>query len=156
MQTPSRLLSMLLVSAALVSSCNSAPSAEQIAATATPAAQPATAGTAPAAPADTTLSAQLQTPKVGDVYVVQFQPRNTTEQRYYFYQVFAVRPNEVDLHPARQEAKDAQADTSTPRFFTDDASNVMTYTRAEARELLQEQPGDVLHTRLIAVRRSSK
>jgi hypothetical protein len=155
MQILPRLLPVLLFGAALVGGCNSAPSAEQ-AATATPEAQPAAAESTPAAPADTMLSAQLQNPKVGDVYVVQFQPRNTTEQRYYFYQVFAVRPNEVDLHPARQESKDPQANTSEPRFFTDDANNVMTYTRAEARELLQEQPGDVLHTRLIAVRRSSE
>ncbi|TGD82825.1 hypothetical protein [Hymenobacter wooponensis] len=152
MQIIPRLLPVLLAGATLVSSCNSTPSSEQAAATTPPEAPPAATNTA-AASADTTLSAQLQNPKVGDVYVVQFQPRNTTEQRYYFYQVFAVRPNEVDLHPAKQEAKDPQADTSTPGFFSNDASNMMTYTRAEARELLQEQPGDVLHTRLIAVRR---
>ncbi|TGE08063.1 hypothetical protein [Hymenobacter fodinae] len=147
-----RFLPLLLAGAALVGGCNSAPSAEQPTAT-TPEAQPTAAPTAAAASADTTLSAQLQNPKVGDVYVVQFQPRNTTERRYYFYQVFAVRPDEVDLYPARQESTDPQADTSAPQFFATTASNVMTYTRAEARELLQEQPGDVLHTRLIAVRR---
>ncbi|QJX47676.1 hypothetical protein HMJ29_12275 [Hymenobacter taeanensis] len=152
MQILSRLLPMLLAGVALSSGCNSAPSSEQSAAA--PAASPVATQPASAAPTDTTsISAQLQNPRVGDVYVVQFQPRNTTEQRYYFYQVFAVRPNEVDLYPARQEAKDPQADTSAPRFFANEASNAMTYTRAEARELLQEQPGDVLHSRLVAVRR---
>ncbi|SNR71753.1 MULTISPECIES: hypothetical protein [Hymenobacter] len=95
------------------------------------------------------LEEQLQNPRVGDVYVVQFQPVNTQLQRYYFYQVAAVRPDAVDLHPARQEATDAQASTAAPNFFSD---NTLTYTRAEALELLQEQPGDVQHTRLVQVR----
>lgn len=141
------MLSPLLLSAALLSACNSASSSEQAATAAAPRVQSTSAR--PVA-GDTALAAQLQNPQVGDVYVVQFQPRNTTEQRYFFYQVFAVRPNEVDIHPAKKEVSDSQADSSAPAFYSADK---MTYTRAEALELLQEQPGDVLHTRLIAVRR---
>jgi hypothetical protein len=152
MQPSLRLFSPLLFGL-LVSACNPNPPKEQAAAEAPATTQPTAPAVAAVSVTDTTLASQLQNPKVGDVYVVQFQPRNSTEQRYYFYRVFAVRPNEVDLHPARQDVKDPQADTSAPQFFADDAKNMMTYTRAEAQELLQEQPGDVLHTRLIAVRR---
>ncbi|SNC67267.1 hypothetical protein SAMN06265337_1893 [Hymenobacter gelipurpurascens] len=143
-----RLLSPLLLSAALLSACNSKPSSEQTATVASPEVQPAPAR--PVVATDAALTAQLQNPQVGDVYVVQFQPRNTTEQRYYFYQVFAVRPNEIDLHPAKKEVAGPQADSNAPDFYSTDK---MTYTRAEALELLQEQPGDVLHSRLIAVQR---
>lgn len=96
------------------------------------------------------LKEQLQEPKVGDVYVVRFQPGGGAAKRYYFYQVAAVRPTEVDIHPARQEAAQPDADLSAPNFF---AENTLTYTRAEALELLQEQPGDVQHTQLVQVRR---
>ncbi|MBX0292004.1 hypothetical protein K3G63_16250 [Hymenobacter sp. HSC-4F20] len=142
--TPCFLGGLLLASACTVACNRSQPEqpATQMPAATKPAAAVATAETP---------EMRLRAPRVGDVYVVQFQPRGTQQQRYYFYQVHAVRPDAVDLHPARQEATTPQAAISAPGFF---AENSMTYTRAEALELLQEQPGDVQHTRLIAVRRN--
>ncbi|GAB3227551.1 hypothetical protein GCM10027346_11040 [Hymenobacter seoulensis] len=115
----------LLFSATLVSSCNHAPTTAD-------------------------LRQQVQNPKVGDVYVVRFQPQGKPEHRYYFYRVAAVRPADIDLHPARQDAADSLADVSVPNFF---AEKPLIYTRPEALELLYEQPGDVQHSRLVAVRR---
>lgn len=91
----------------------------------------------------------MQNPQQGDVYVVQFQPQGGTETRYFFYQLYRVTPDSVYLHPARTDA--ATADAALPDMFAQDKS--LPYTRAEARELLQEQPGDVLHSRLVEVRR---
>ncbi|MBT9395296.1 hypothetical protein KLP40_19170 [Hymenobacter sp. NST-14] len=102
------------------------------------------------APPDSALMQQVQEPRLNDVYVVAYQPAGSPEQRFFFYRVSAVRPESVDLLPARQESTDPAADVSAAGFFTDKA---LTYTRAEALELLQEQSGDVQHTRLIRVRR---
>lgn len=97
-----------------------------------------------------TLEARLQNPRIGDVYVIQFVPYGKEERRYYFYQVYAVQPDAVRLHPARQDAAEAQADLSAPGFFSD---KTMVYTRAEALELLQVQPGDAQQSQLVQVRR---
>ncbi|RPD45447.1 hypothetical protein DNI29_18885 [Hymenobacter sediminis] len=95
------------------------------------------------------LEEKVQNPQKGDVYVVQFQPQGTTTARYFFYELYRVTPDSVYLHPARTDA--ATADAAAPDMFAQDKS--LPYTRAETRELLQEQPGDVLHSRLIEVRR---
>ncbi|RSK36156.1 hypothetical protein [Hymenobacter metallilatus] len=92
----------------------------------------------------------VQQPQVGDVYVVQFQPAGRPEPRFFLYQVKNVRPDAVDLVAARQESAEAEVDTSQPGFFSD---KVLTYTRAEALELLQEQPNDSQHTKLVEVKR---
>ncbi len=95
------------------------------------------------------LEEQVQNPQQGDVYVVQFQPQGGAETRYFFYQIHRVTPDSVYLHPARTDA--ATPDAVAPNLFAQEKS--LPYTRAEARELLQEQPGDVQHSRLIEVRR---
>ncbi|MCA8829117.1 hypothetical protein [Hymenobacter pini] len=92
----------------------------------------------------------VQQPKVGDVYVVQFQPAGSAEPHYFLYQVKAVRPEAVELVAAQQESLKADVDASQPGFFSD---KVLTYTRAEALALLQEQPGDIQHSKLVAVKR---
>lgn len=110
---------------------------------------PPAAAPPPIAP-DTALTRRLRQPRSGDVYVVEYYPAGGSERRYFFYQVQVVQPESVQLLPARQEATDAAADVSAAGFFT---NKPMTYTRAEALELTQEQPGDVQHTRLVQVRR---
>ena len=55
------------------------------------------------------------------------------------------------LHPARKEASTADADLSQPDFQASDKTII--YTRAELAELQQQQPGDVLKTQLVGVRR---
>ena len=102
------------------------------------------------APPDSALTQKIQEPHLNDVYVVVYQPAGGAEQRYFFYRVSAVKPQSVDLLPARQESTDPEADVSAAGFFTD---KPLTYTRAEALELIQEQPGDVQHTRLLRIRR---
>ncbi|SET72510.1 hypothetical protein [Hymenobacter actinosclerus] len=152
-------LGLLLTAAA----CQSQPTAPAAATTspiapAAPvpaAAIPATAAATPsrgllAAPPDTSLVRRIQHPQLNDVYVVAYQPGGGTAERYFFYRVSKAGPATVDLLPARQESTDPAADVSAAGFFTDKA---LTYTRAEALELVQEQPGDVQHTRLVAVRR---
>lgn len=95
------------------------------------------------------LEEKVQNPQQGDVYVVRFQPQGDTTTRYFFYQLYRLTPDSVYLHPARTDA--ATSDAALPNMFAQEKS--LPYTRAETRELLQEQPGDALHTRLIEVRR---
>ncbi|NVO30470.1 hypothetical protein [Hymenobacter lapidiphilus] len=144
-------LALLLGSAA----CQSQPAntADVVAAPAiTPAAAPASAAAVGllTAPPDTTLARRIQRPQLNDVYVVAYQPAGGTGERYFFYRVSRTTPTTVDLLPARQESSDPAANVGAAGFFTDKA---LTYTRAEALELLQEQPGDVQHTRLVQIRR---
>ena len=144
-------LGLLLTAAA----CQSQP--------ATPAATPAATAPAPAAPTtsvpplgllsappDTALVHRIERPQLNDVYVVAYQPAGSYGERYFFYRVSRTTPTTVDLLPARQESSDPAADVSAAGFFSDKA---LTYTRAEALELVQEQPGDVQHTRLVQIRR---
>ncbi|MFD2786039.1 hypothetical protein [Hymenobacter rubripertinctus] len=127
------------------------PSAAPVAANAAPAVATDTPDSAPLpAPPDSALTQKVQEPRLNDVYVVTYQPAGGNEQRYFFYRVSAIKPKSVDLLPARQESTDPRADVSAAGFFTD---KPLTYTRAEALELMQEQPGDVQHTRLIGIRR---
>ena len=93
----------------------------------------------------------VQQPQVGDVYVVQFQPPGSPQPQFYVYRVQAVRPDAVDLAAARQPV--AELPTAPPAAATFSTTTTETYTRAEARELLHEQPGDVNHARLIEVLR---
>ncbi len=102
---------------------------------------------------DTALVQKIRNPRLGDVYVVAYQPAGGSEERYFFYRVSKAGPKSVDLLPARQESTDPQADVSATGFFTDKA---LTYTRAEALELMQEQPGDVQHTPLTRIRRGGE
>ncbi|UOQ76284.1 hypothetical protein MUN84_17160 [Hymenobacter sp. 5516J-16] len=108
MSVPSYLLRSLLLVTVWNTACNR--SHPEQPATQTPAATDAATAVATAE----TPEMRLRTPQVGDVYVVQFQPRDTQQQRYYFYQVYAVHPEAVDLHPARQEAINPEADVSAP------------------------------------------
>ncbi|GAA3944821.1 hypothetical protein [Hymenobacter algoricola] len=114
------------------------------------------AAAVPAAPAPDSAAAQLRAqvadPKVGDVYVVQFQPPGTAQKRYFFYHLFRATPDSAYLHPARKDAADANADLTQPDFQA--SANTMVYTRAELAELLREQPGDVNKARLVQVRRA--
>ncbi|NVO85669.1 hypothetical protein [Hymenobacter terrestris] len=144
-------LALLLGSAACQSQPTTPPDDAAAPAT-TPAAAPATAASVGllAAPPDTTLARRIQRPQLNDVYVVAYQPGGGTGERYFFYRVSRTTPTTVDLLPARQESSDPAADVSAAGFFTDKA---LTYTRAEALELMQEQPGDVQHTRLVQIRR---
>ncbi|GAA4018047.1 hypothetical protein GCM10022408_34680 [Hymenobacter fastidiosus] len=96
------------------------------------------------------LRAQVAKPRVGDVYVVQFQPGGAAARRYFFYHVFRATPDSAYLHPAGKDAATAAADLTRPEFQP--SANVMVYTLAELLELLQEQPGDVNKARLIQVR----
>ncbi|RFP65180.1 hypothetical protein D0N36_09950 [Hymenobacter lapidiphilus] len=144
-------LGLLLGSAA----CQSQPAVPADASAApatTPATAPASAASVGllAAPPDTTLARRIQRPQLNDVYVVAYQPAGGSGERYFFYRVSRTTPTTVDLLPARQESSDPAANVSAAGFFTDKA---LTYTRAEALELLQEQPGDVQHTRLVQIRR---
>ncbi|OWP63249.1 hypothetical protein CDA63_10370 [Hymenobacter amundsenii] len=111
------------------------------------------ASASPLTAPDTALVQKIRSPRRGDVYVVAYQPAGSLEERYFFYRVSKAGPKSVDLLPARQESTDPQADVSAAGFFTDKA---LTYTRAEALELMQEQPGDVQHTHLIRIRRESE
>ena len=61
-----------------------------------------------------------------------------------------MRPDAVDLAVGRQESTNPQTDAQTAGFFT---AKTLTYTRAEAQELLQEQPGDPQHAKLVEVLR---
>lgn len=92
----------------------------------------------------------VQQPQVGDVYVVQFQPPGSPKPQFYLYRVQTVRPDAVDLTAARQPVPELPAAPPAPASFS---TATETYTRAEARELLHEQPGDVNHARLIEVLR---
>ncbi|TGE29665.1 hypothetical protein [Hymenobacter metallicola] len=116
-----------------------------------PAAEPV-AATAPAASAPTAVQSQVARPQVGDVYVVQFQPQGTAEMRYFFYHLYRVTPDSAYLHPARKEATDPAADLTQPDFQP--SATTIAYTRAELVGLLKLQPGDVLKTQLIQVRRA--
>ncbi|SDY07478.1 hypothetical protein [Hymenobacter psychrophilus] len=149
-------LGLLLVAAA----CQSQPATPN-SASAAPAPVPAapvaaaTPDSAPAsgllsAPPDTMLARRIEAPQLNDVYVVAYQPSGGFGERYFFYRVSRITPTIVDLLPARQESTDPATDVSAAGFFTDKA---LTYTRAEALELVQEQPGDVQHTRLVQIRR---
>jgi hypothetical protein len=94
---------------------------------------------------------QVADPKVGDVYVVQFQPRGTTDTRYFFYHLYRVTPDSAYLHPARQDSPAADADLRQLAF--EPSAQTIAYTRAQLAELLQEQPGDLTKSRLVQVRR---
>jgi hypothetical protein len=98
-----------------------------------------------------TVQEQVADPKVGDVYVVQFQPQGSPAPRYYFYHLYRVAPDSVYLHPARQDSPSPDADLRQLAF--EPTPKTMVYTRAELRELLQQQPGDVTKSQLIRVRR---
>jgi hypothetical protein len=92
----------------------------------------------------------VQQPAVGDVYVVQFQPPGSPKPQFYLYRVQTVRPDAVELAAARQPVAEAPAAPPAPGTFS---TIIETYTRAEALELLHEQPGDVNHARLVSVLR---
>ncbi|HEX8427203.1 hypothetical protein [Hymenobacter sp.] len=98
-----------------------------------------------------TVQEQVADPKVGDVYVVQFQLQGTTTTRYFFYHLYRVTPDSAYLHPARQDSPSADADLRQLAFEPTPKS--IPYTRAELTALLKEQPGDVTKSRLIRVRR---
>ena len=95
--------------------------------------------------------AYLGEPKIGDVYVVQFQPEGSTGTRYYFYKLYRVTADSALFHPARKESAKADADVSGADFFATTQTNA--YTRKELPDLLKEQPGDALKTRLVGIRR---
>jgi hypothetical protein len=97
-----------------------------------------------------TLQEQVADPKVGDVYVVQFQPQGTTATRYFFYHLYRVTPDSAYLHPARQDSPSAEADLRQLAF--EPSPTTIGYTRTELMELLKEQPGDVTKSRLVQVR----
>ncbi|MDU0371754.1 hypothetical protein ACFPAF_15230 [Hymenobacter endophyticus] len=92
----------------------------------------------------------VQQPQVGDVYVVQFQPPGTAKPQFYLYRVQTVRPDAVDLAAARQPVPELPTAPPAPASFS---TTLETYTRAEALELLHEQPGDINHARLVEVLR---
>jgi len=94
---------------------------------------------------------QVANPKVGDVYVVQFQPEGTTATRYFFYHLYRVTPDSAYLHPARQDSPTAAANLRQLAF--EPSATSIGYTRVELAELLKEQPGDFTKSRLIQVRR---
>ena len=95
--------------------------------------------------------AYLAEPKVGDVYVVRFQPEGDTATRYYFYKLYSVTPDSALFHPARKESEKADADVAGADFFAE--TQTLAYTRKELPDLLKEQPGDALKTRLVGIRR---
>jgi hypothetical protein len=103
------------------------------------------------APAQTAVQQQVANPQVGDVFVVQFQPQGSQEMRYFFYHLYRVTSDSAYLHPARKEATDPAADLTQPDFQA--SGNTIAYTRGELAELLNQQPGDVLKTQLVQVRR---
>ncbi|MET4106793.1 hypothetical protein [Hymenobacter sp. UYP22] len=92
----------------------------------------------------------VQHPQVGDVYVVQFQPPGTAKPQFYLYRVQTVRPDAVDIAAARQPVPELPTAAPVPASFS---TTLETYTRAQALELLHEQPGDVNHARLVEVLR---
>lgn len=94
---------------------------------------------------------QIADPEVGDVYVVQFQPAGTTATRYFFYHLYRVAPDSVYLHPACTDSPTPDADLRQLSF--EPTPTTIAYTRAELRELLQQQPGDATKSQLIRVRR---
>lgn len=98
-----------------------------------------------------TVQDQVANPKVGDVYVVQFQPQGTAATRYFFYHLYRVTPDSAYLHPARQDSPAADANLRQLAF--EPSATSIGYTRAELTALLQEQPGDVTKSKLISVRR---
>ncbi|KAA9332401.1 hypothetical protein F0P96_13080 [Hymenobacter busanensis] len=118
---------------------------QTVGATAT-AAEPA----APAAPADST-AAYLANPKIGDVLVVRFQPQGTSQEQFFFYQVFKLSGDTVLTHPAFKPVASADADTRTPGVFSPDAERA--YTRAELASFQREDPLDPQHSRLVRIRR---
>ena len=95
---------------------------------------------------------QIMNPKVGDVYVVQFQPQGDSTTRYFFYHLYRATPDSVYLHPARKDSPSPDADLHQLSF--EPSAVTIAYTHAQLRELLQEQPGDVTRSKLIKVRRS--
>lgn len=95
--------------------------------------------------------AYLSDPKVGDVYVVSFQPEGSTDTRYYFYKLYRVTPDSALFYPARKQVTKADTTISGDDFFA--TTQTLAYTRKELTELLQEQPGDVLKTKLTGIRR---
>jgi hypothetical protein len=101
--------------------------------------------------ADTNPQTYLGEPKVGDVYVVRFKPEGDTVSRYYFYKLYRVTPDSALFHPARKESDKADTDVKGADFFAD--TQILAYTRKELPDLLKEQPGDVLKTRLVGIRR---
>ena len=98
-----------------------------------------------------TLEQQVASPRAGDVYVVQFEPAGAARS-YFFYHLYRSTSDSAYLHPARQPAPDAAADLTQPQYKP--SANTIAYTRAELAALLQEQPGDVNHARLVQVRRA--
>jgi hypothetical protein len=120
--------------------------------------KPAEQPGSPAAAADSVVDSaaalreQVSRPRVGDVYVVQFQRAGTAAPRYFFYHVFRATPDSAYLHPAGQDAATPDADLTQPALQP--STNTMLYSKAELLELLQEQPGDVNHARLVRVRRA--
>ncbi|RSK48280.1 hypothetical protein [Hymenobacter rigui] len=92
----------------------------------------------------------VKQPQVGDVYVVQFQSPGSAKPQFYLYRVQRVRPDAVELAAARQPVTEPPATLPAPGTFS---TTIETYSRAEALELLHEQPGDVNHARLIEVMR---
>ena len=98
-----------------------------------------------------TVEEQVADPHVGDVYVVRFQPPGSPAPRYYFYHLFRVAPDSVYLHPARQDSPTPDANLRQLAF--EPTPRTIAYTRAELRELLLPQPGDVTRSQLIQVRR---
>ncbi|TGE16770.1 hypothetical protein [Hymenobacter elongatus] len=141
---PKSLSSALGLALLLCGACTS-PDSKQ------PAQEPAATTPAAAAAPVSELQAQLADPQVGDVYVVRFQPRDAPQEHYFFYHLYRVGPDSAYLHPARKEASTADADLSQPDFQASDKTII--YTRAELAELQQQQPGDVLKTQLVGVRR---
>ncbi|MCB2377683.1 hypothetical protein LGH70_08830 [Hymenobacter sp. BT635] len=136
-------LPAFLVSLLLCSACQSSDSPTTTQA-------PAAAEDTPPPP-PTPVQALVANPKVGDVYVIRFQPQGTTDTRYFFYHLFRVTPDSAYLHPARKPAPDAAADLTQPDFQA--SANTIGYSRGELAGLLQPQAGDVLKTQLVQVRR---
>lgn len=95
------------------------------------------------------LENRIQNPEVGDIYVIKFVEFETGASRYFFYKVFDVKPDAVSLYAARQAVDQPNADASAPGFFSD---KTLVYTRAEALELLNKQPGDRQQTQLVYIR----
>ncbi|WP_229755345.1 hypothetical protein [Hymenobacter cavernae] len=95
--------------------------------------------------------AYLAEPKIGDVYIVRFHPEGDTASRYYFYKLYRVTSDSVLFHPARKEATQLDAEVNGADFFA--TTQTLGYTRNELPGLLKEEPGDVLRTRLVGIRR---
>ncbi|UOQ74580.1 hypothetical protein [Hymenobacter cellulosilyticus] len=136
---PAFLLSLLLCGACQSSDSKTVPQ------------EPAAATTEVPPPPPSEVKLRVDNPQVGDVLVVQFQPQDTQEQRYFFYHLYRLTPDSAYLHPARKEATDPAADLSQPDFQA--SSTSIAYTRDELSDLLKPQTGDVLKTQVVQVRR---